>query len=203
VLRAPLGWRPAPSDTWSVTGPWKRTWRYVVGLAACLVFGWYAFVQGTRVPFLWRVDLGFHEFGHMVTYWLPDMVTAFMGSITQVAVPLGVALYFFAARKDLLGAGVCLAWAGTSAQNVSVYVADAPYERLELIGGQHDWAFILGPSHLNMLDSASTVAMAVKVFGFALLLAGMGCCVFGLVRERRSSTTESDRSALTPHMTWR
>jgi len=167
----------------------------VVGLAACLTFGWFAFVRGTRVPLLGLVDLGFHEFGHMVTYWLPDIVTAFMGSITQIAVPLAVALYFFAVRKDSLGAGVCLAWAGTSAQNVSVYVADAPYERLELIGGLHDWAFILGPGHLNMLSSASTIAMAVKVFGFALLLAGIGCCVAGLVSGRRSRTTESNPPA--------
>jgi hypothetical protein len=175
-----------------VTESWRAKWRYVVGLAACVVLGAYAFALGRRVPLLGLVDLGFHEFGHMVTYWLPDIVTALMGSVTQIAVPLGVALYFFAVRKDLLGAGLCLAWAGTSAQNVSVYVADAPYERLQLIGnGLHDWAFILGPAHLNMLASASTIAMAVKVFGFALLLAGMSCCVAGFLRGRGHRATDS------------
>ncbi|MEW6059522.1 MAG: hypothetical protein AB1551_05175, partial [Actinomycetota bacterium] len=112
-------------------------------------------------------------------------------SITQIAVPLGLALYFFAFRKELLAAGVCLAWAATSAQDVSVYVADAPYERLELIGGQHDWAFILGPEHLNMLSSAHTVAAAVRIFGFGLLLAGIACCVAGFVRGRSRGKRET------------
>ncbi len=132
--------------------------KFAAGLAACFSFGFFAFVRGTRVPLLGLVDLGFHEFGHMVTYWLPDVITASMGSITQVMVPVGLATYFLVFRKDRLGGGVCLAWAATSAQDASVYIADAPYQRLHLIGGTHDWAFVLGPEHLNMLSSAHTIA---------------------------------------------
>jgi hypothetical protein len=165
-----------PGDRRAVRGPPSRAIQSAAGAAVCLVLGWFAFVRSTRVPFLSLVDLGFHELGHMLTMWAPRLVYFAMGSIDQIAVPLGLAGYFFLIRRDAVGGGSCLAWAGTSAQNVSVYVADAPYQLLPLIGGKHDWAFILGPSHLNMLGSAHTIAGAVKVFGLSCLLAGFAAC---------------------------
>jgi hypothetical protein len=164
-------------------GPWwSSRGKFVTGLGACAFLGFFAFVRGTRVPLLGLVDLGFHEFGHMVTYWLSDVITASMGTITQVMVPIGLAVYFLWFRKDALGGGVCLAWAATSAQDAGVYIADAPYQTLHLIGGTHDWAFVLGPDHLNTLNSAHTIAAAVKGFGFLLLLAGIAVCAWGLLR---------------------
>jgi len=172
--------------------------KYTAGSLVCLLFGYFAFVRGTRVPLLGLVDLGFHEFGHLVSYLLPvpDVVEALMGSVTQILVPLGLAVYFLGFRHDLLGGGVCLAWAGTSAQDVSVYVADAPYERLPLIGGYHDWAAILGPEHFNALDSAGTVAAIVEGLGMAFLLAGLAVCVAGpFVEERRRRASEAAAKA--------
>src|SRR5213592_3143928 len=86
-------------------------WRAVAALGACLVLGWFAFVRSRNVPLLSLVDLGFHELGHLLTYWLPDVVTAMMGSINQVLVPLGLATYFLF-RRDRLAGALCLAWAG-------------------------------------------------------------------------------------------
>ena len=134
----------------------------------CVVVGWVAFVRSSPVPLLSLVDLGFHELGHLVTYPLPwDGVTAAMGSITQVAVPVGVAVYFAWLRREPGSASVCLAWAASSAQNASVYIADAPFERLELIGGDHDWAFLLA-GHLGW---AAPLATSVRFGGLLLLLA--------------------------------
>src|SRR5688572_23047535 len=112
-------------------------WAYAAGAIACLLMGWWALVRGVRVPGLSLVNLGFHELGHFLTYPFPDLMTAAMGSVVQVAIPLSLAVYFAWRSRDLLGAGLCLAWAGASAQEVSVYIADAPYERLQLIGGEH------------------------------------------------------------------
>jgi hypothetical protein len=154
----------------------SRAIQAAVGAAVCLALGWFAFVRSTRVPFLSLVDLGFHELGHMLAMWTPKLLYFAMGSITQIAVPLALAAYFFLIKRDVVGGGLCLAWAGTSAQNVSIYVADAPYQLLPLIGGKHDWAFILGPAHLNMLASAHTIAGAVKVFGLLCLMAGFAAC---------------------------
>jgi hypothetical protein len=169
--------------------------KYVGGVFVCLLFGWIAFVRGARVPLLSLVDLGFHELGHFLTYPFPDVVTAMMGSVTQVAVPLGVALYFLLLRRDLLGGGVCLAWAATSAQDASVYIADAPTQALPLLGeGIHDWAFVLGRFHA--LDAAGTIAAGVKAFGLALLFAGFALCAWGLlVEEPREERPRIDSTA--------
>ncbi|MPZ69573.1 MAG: hypothetical protein GEU71_08595 [Actinobacteria bacterium] len=153
-------------------------WRPFLGLTICTLFGWFAFVRGVNVPLLSLVDLGFHELGHLVTYPFPDLVTASMGSITQIAVPFGLAVYFATVRKDSLGFSFCLAWAATSAQNVSVYVADAPFQALPLIGGEHDWAFILG--RLSHVDDAAAIAGAVEGIGMVFLAFAAGMCVLEL-----------------------
>jgi len=166
---------------------WDNLWKWLTGLAACGALGWFAFVRGTNVPLLWMVDLGFHELGHLVTRWLPEVVMAMMGSISQVAVPLGIAVYFFWIRRDLLAGALCVAWAATSAQNASVYIADAPYQRLQLIGGFHDWAFVLGPEHFDVLNRAALIAAVVKGFGIVLWLTAVGLCFAGLFGAGRSA----------------
>lgn len=130
------------------------------------VVGW----RTGSVPVLSLVDLGFHELGHMLAMPLPALVTAVMGSLIQIAVPAGLATYFWLVRRDDIGAGVCLGWAGTSAWNVAVYVADAPYERLQLIGGDHDWAYTL--FELDRMALADDLAAAVRFVGLVLVVAG-------------------------------
>ena len=176
-----------------VAGVPLRALQAGAGAAACLLLGWFAFVRGARVPLLSLVDLGFHELGHMLMMWAPRLVYFAAGSANQILVPLGLAAYFFVIRRDAVGGGLCLAWAGTSAQNVSVYIADAPYQLLPLIGGLHDWAFILGPAHLNMLGSAHAIAGAVKVFGLLCLLGGLGTGCWTAVAAVRSSRAARGR----------
>lgn len=163
----------------------RRKWAYAAGIALCVLIGWLALVRGVPVPLLSLVNLGFHELGHLVTYPLPDLMTAMMGSIAQVMVPVGLAAYFAWRSRDFLGTGLCLTWAGGSAQEVSVYIADAPYQRLPLIGGHHDWAFILGS--LDSLDAADAIAAAVIGMAWVLTLAGIAVCVLGAVRQRPAS----------------
>jgi hypothetical protein len=122
------------------------------------------------------VDLGFHELGHLVTYPLPAMVTAAMGSVAQIAVPLGLSTYFWLRRHELPQAAVCMAWAGTSTRGVARYVADAPYERLELIGGDHDWAFFF--NELNHLEWSAGTATFVTVCGAVMLIGALMLCAW-------------------------
>jgi hypothetical protein len=147
----------------------------------CGVAGWFAFVKTERVPLLGGVDLGFHELGHLVMYILPinAILTAAMGSIMQCAVPLGLALYFGFLRRDPLASAVCLAWGATSLQDASVYIADAPYEKLTLIGGEHDWAFVF--DSLHRMDQAGTVATIVRDTGLLALFAAVAIAVLGLL----------------------
>lgn len=140
--------------------------------------GWFAFDKGERVPGLTWVNLGIHEFGHLATYGFSDLTTAMMGSIAQVGVPLALAVYFLVFRGDWLAAGVCLAWAATSALEVSVYVADAPTQDLPLLGGgRHDWAFILGPDGYGALDRARPIADTIRDGASVAIYAGFALCV--------------------------
>ncbi|HVF54406.1 MAG TPA: hypothetical protein VNC78_12495 [Actinomycetota bacterium] len=170
---------------------WQRQGQYVAGLLVCALLGWFAFVQDARVPLLSGADLGFHELGHFVMYPLPvgDLVTAAMGSIFQVVIPWGLAGYFLAIRRDTFGGVFCLAWSSTSLQNVGVYIADAPHQALPLIGGgQHDWAYILGPREFDAIERADDIAGAVDAVGMLMLLGAVAICVLGLWFNQTSSS---------------
>jgi hypothetical protein len=137
----------------------------------------------------------------MLMGWAPDQVAALAGTFTQIAVPLGLAAYFIAVRHEEVAGALMLGWAGTSAQNASVYIADAPFQRLPLIGGTHDWAYLLGPEAWNVMGAAGAIAGVVWAFGLLALGAGLGMCVAGILRERlrvRRARAEAARIALLP-----
>ena len=169
----------------------KAQAKVAAGLTWCLVMGWF-FATGRPVPLLALVDLRFHELGHFVTYALPwELVTAAMGSVAQIAVPLGLAGYFAVGRRERVSAAVCLAWAATSARGVQAYIADAPFERLQLIGGDHDWAFIL--TEVGHLDAAAGLARGVWMVGAACFIASIALCASATGRPPPEQRGDSHR----------
>ncbi len=158
---------------------WRTKAGLVAGAAACLLIGAFPFVWGREVPLLDAFDLGMHELGHLLARPLGAFIHTLAGSVVQIAVPLGLAGYFLLRRHEFAGAGLCLAWAGTSAYDVAVYVADAPFERLQLIGGYHDWAFLLG--RLEALGAADIIAGVVRGAGLVAVLGGAAVCLYPLV----------------------
>jgi hypothetical protein len=157
-----------------------RSPRKDIAVAVALVYFATVLIRDTHVPLLSFVDLGFHELGHLLTYPLPDLLTAVAGSFTQVAVPFGLAAYFLALRQDDAASALCLGWAATSAYNVATYVADAPFERLELIGGDHDWAFIL--FELDQMGAAAALATTVRFVAWIMLVAGVAILAWPYAR---------------------
>jgi len=156
--------------------------RWVASLATgclVLVLGWFAFVRGVRVPILGMVDLGVHEFGHLLFSWAPELIMVLMGNGTQTLLPLIVAACFVWFRRDWPAAGLCLAWCGTTLQDASVYIADAPYQALPLLkeNSIHDWAYVLGAEQFYALDKAALIATCVKDVGLAFLVIGFGLCL--------------------------
>jgi hypothetical protein len=183
----------------------RTTAAWIAVLCWCAVCGWFAFVQSHRVPLVSLADLGFHELGHLIMYVFPisQILTAAMGSIMQCAVPLGLATYFGWWRKDQVGMIACLAWASTNFQDASVYIADAPYQRLELIGGEHDWAFVLGSEGLDRLHQAAQIASTVRGIGLLILIVAIGLGVSGLWRALSTpAPTPVAARATTPDDLW-
>ena len=146
-----------------------------------------AFVFDLHIPLLSYVDLGFHELGHMLAIPLGTVVHFLAGSFTQIAVPLGLAVYFWIKVEDRAAAALMLGWAATSAQNTSVYVADAPTRALPLIGGTHDWWFLL--SRWNALHLADGLAGMVWVFGLLVGLGGLWAALHPIWSDWRSTRT--------------
>jgi len=156
----------------------------IAAFIACIAALAWSFAAGERVPLLAGADLGFHELGHLLAAFLPPIAQAVAGSLLQVGVPLGIGAYFRFVRGETGAAALMLAWAGTAMRDVSVYVADAPYEALPLIGGRHDWAFVFGPAALNDLAASAVVSRAVWVLGLLTVVAGIALCVDVWVRDR-------------------
>jgi hypothetical protein len=144
-----------------------------------------AFEHDDRIPGLTYVNLGLHEFGHMLTYANSELTTALAGSIAQVAIPVLLAVYFFFYRGDWVGAGVCLVWAATSALEVADYVADAPTQKLELIGDSHDWAFILGPDGYDAMEKSQPLAEKIRDGASVGVVAGFILCLAAPLRARQ------------------
>jgi len=167
---------------------WRRWARPVTLATLSGVIGWFAFVADRPVPLLDWFDLAIHETGHLVAYPLPELIMFMAGSFAQIAFPLGMAVYFAWGRHDPAAAGFCAAWAGTSAWDVSVYVADAPVQALPLIGGgRHDWAFILG--HFDAIDRSTEVAGFIETMGAILVLVGIAAALWPLAARPGSKRT--------------
>ena len=149
----------------------RPLWNYALATAGALFMMFFAFVLGRDVPLLGLVDLGFHELGHLLTYPFGKTFSFLMGSGMQILVPAGLALYFGLIRRDSLASALMLVWMGTSMQDVSVYVGDAPFQRLQLIGGEHDWAYLL--SHWRVLDRAEDLAGMVWTLGLLAAIVGL------------------------------
>ena len=148
--------------------------RLVGAMAACAVIGWFPYVRGTEVPLLGLFDFGIHELGHLLFIWAGHTVHFLAGSVLQVAVPAGLAVLFWL-WGNLPAVAVTTAWAGASLHDVSVYVADAPFQRLVLWGGgQHDWATLLGD--WGLIGAAGGIAATLSVLGGLLVLAAMALC---------------------------
>jgi hypothetical protein len=168
-------------------GLWRRDLQWIVAALVVCVLAWLTYSRGGWVPLLSDADLAVHEFGHLLTRWAPALVCSFFGSFFQVAVPLGLAGYFWW-RKDRFAVIVCGAWAAESLNNVAVYIADAQRMVLALFGDDgsgagHDWHNILG--NAGLLNSTDAIATAVRVTSVCLFVASFGLAAYGLARAHR------------------
>lgn len=168
---------------------WARLGQPLVAASAAAAISWFAFVAHREVPILDWFDLAIHEAGHLAAAFLPRLAMFMAGSVAQVAFPVAMALYFALRRGDLPAAGFCTAWAGTSAWDVSVYAGDAINQSLPLVGGgEHDWAYILGPQGFDALHMTGAVAGFIEFSGAVLAVLGIGLAISAALGGRRQST---------------
>jgi hypothetical protein len=140
---------------------------------------------GPLLAILDGANLIFHEAGHVFFSLFGDFLQFLGGSLFQVALPLALTGYFWR-HGQRFSAAVTLFWTGESLVNVSVYVADAKWMTLELIGGEHDWNYLLG--RLGLLNQAESLGRFVFVLGVLTVLLSLGLLIGDLARSRKHET---------------
>ena len=101
------------------------------------------------------IDLFIHEAGHLIFSIFGRFIGFLGGSLFQVIIPVATVIVFD--RSSLKSAPFTLYWTGQSTINVSIYIGDAPLQRLQLIsrGAIHDWRWIL--NHTGMIEYAGDI----------------------------------------------
>ena len=157
-----------------------------LGLAMLSFLSWRVFARGITfepsgflLGILDGANLIFHEAGHIFFSPFGDFLQYLGGSLMQVLIPVVCAVYFWLHLQRSASA-VTIFWTGESTTNVAIYVADARRMELPLIGGDHDWNYLLG--RLNLLNQADALGRLVFASGVLAILFSLGLLITDLVR---------------------
>jgi hypothetical protein len=130
-----------------------------------LLFVSYLIVIGHEPYILQNANVVIHEAGHTILGFFGEFTQFLGGTIFQILFPSLFIFYFFK-QSELFSASIVIWWLGVNLFEIGTYAADAQTQLLPLIGGEHDWAYILG--HLNMLQQSLFVG---KIFHIAGIVA--------------------------------
>ncbi len=131
------------------------------------------------------VDLFIHEAGHLVFRIFGKVVYFAGGSLMQVLLPAVTA--FVTWRNSPRWISLPVFWTGENLVNVSVYIKDAPYKRLHLIGRNliHDWNWLLDGD----ADAAETLGEITFFLGLLVCLVAVVAGVWFALRLYREDTS--------------
>jgi hypothetical protein len=162
------------------------------GLGVLLLLSWKVIArgitfesQGFLLAILDGANLIFHEAGHVLFSPFGDFLQYLGGSLMQILIPAICGAYFWLHQQRSASA-VTLFWTGESLTNVAIYVADARRMELPLIGGDHDWNYLLG--RLNLLNQAESLGRFVFVLGVITILFSLGFLTADLARSWKQET---------------
>ena len=151
------------------------------------------------------LDFTIHEFAHILTGFLPSLLTASAGSFSELL--LGAGLVFGALRgRAYFALLICALWFMLACQGVGIYMADAVPQRLPLVslGGAlsgsetviHDWHFVFGKLHL--LGASAFIGGTVRVIGDLVGLAALSFTAWLLYKMAAAAQAEPANPAAAP-----
>ncbi|CAN0166749.1 unnamed protein product, partial [Phaeothamnion confervicola] len=93
------------------------------------------YTRGSVYGVLEYAILPFHEAGHFILMpFAPEFWVVAGGSIAQILLPFAFAVYFWWKRGEGFSAAVALYWMFASMQQMAVYMADARFLLLPILG---------------------------------------------------------------------
>lgn len=156
---------------------------YVFYLAADRYADAASFHRPSLIMFLFHsIFLFIHEGGHFLFSFFGRTLHILGGSFWQVMFPF--LSFLLALRSADRIAPFPLFLTGFNLMGVSLYMRDAPFRQLALLGGdksRHDWYNLL--AQWDLLDSAETIADVTYYLGFLVCL---GSIVAGVYLAYRS-----------------
>jgi hypothetical protein len=157
-------------------------WLYIVGW----LFFVYLFIQilgfqaedstNLLLSSLYTIDFGVHELSHIITGFLPSIITAAAGSIGEVSFTFLI-LYATIKGKAYFASVFAGMWIMFAMNSAGRYMADARSQILPLIGPsenvKHDWNFVFG--QLGWLQSDTLIGGIVRITGDAIGVVALVC----------------------------
>jgi hypothetical protein len=132
-----------------------------------------------------HVKLVFHEAGHMFFSWFGHTIMILGGTLGELLVPLGVAVYF-GLRRETTGVGFAAFWFFENFLYIGTYMADARRMELPLVGMgdtlDHDWNILF--SQWGVLMHDRDIAAVTRGAGWVGMVGVMGWLVGMHLRGR-------------------
>jgi len=172
-------------------------WGRVAVYVALFVWGWYFILLDYRSPeimnsFMHRVDLVFHEAGHVVFMVFGRFMAVLGGTLGQLLMPVIVMVALIVTNHDNFGGAVGLWWLGQSLMDCAPYIADARALELPLLGGgtgqdrpgSHDWENIL--LDLNLIQHDLQIGAGAHALGAFVMLVAFAWGGYILLQQYRN-----------------
>ncbi len=129
--------------------------------------------------FLHRINLVFHEAGHVLFMPFGHFMMVLGGTLGQLLMPAIVTVVLVWKNRDNFGGALGVWWLGQSLMDCAPYINDARALQLPLVGGGtgadrpgvHDWENIL--LDLNLIHRDHQVAALADGLGSLILLTGL------------------------------
>lgn len=156
-----------------------------VGQMAFILFLAYVTVvimRGNEPYILHSIDLIFHEAGHVIFGFFGDFVHFLGGTLMQLLVPVVLGAYF-SFRKEWYAACAMLWWFGANLVDVGIYIADAQAQVLPLLGGEHDWYYLLNV--MNVIEHDTKIGAAVSMLGKTAMWTALALMLSFVLNEMR------------------
>lgn len=170
---------------------------YVFFLAADRYGDIWSYNKPSRIIFFFHwMFLYVHEGGHFLFSFLGRTLNILGGSFWQVMFPF--LSFLIAVRDSARIAPFPLFLTGFNLMAVSLYMRDAPYRRLPLLGGDksgHDWANLF--RQWDMMDSAGVVADLTYWLGIIFCVGSVGAGAFLAVKSYYKPTAPATGRTLT------
>jgi hypothetical protein len=160
---------------WAKGKAWQ--WRVIFLVAFA-----YVFVRHLADPeyssVLGGLNLGIHEFGHMVFMWAGRIPGLFSGTFMQLFAPL-FGMYNFYRQRDFFSIVLCFGWLSTNFFDVARYSGDARAMNLPLVSPfgmacEHDWNALL--THFRLLQFDGVIS---SCFWLAAVTSMLACFISG------------------------